>query len=782
MSLLKIKQILYIQFKKIALAMVLVFSLFFPIVSHAFFPGVGTGAQGMGQVQFGGTLSNVLACSGITPQAVIGFVGEVGTSVFPNSPFFTAANDLANGNLIGAVTGAANQAQTVPVQDSAVESNTSDTEANTRWQVFKKQCLDKIVRDLAIRAMNRITIATVEWINGGFAKGGPMFVSNPEQFFGDIAREEFTAFGLQVNMLSSGNSGDFWSTILTNVENTYRRSFTNRMQNSFYQVLLNTNATYQDWILNFSVGGGWNSYLAFVQPNNNVFGAWIESNRHLNSRLAGTFVNAPALSVEQEIIANNGFLSSRECVATLYSNQGDGGYIKGNDPLHIPAGTPPITSFEQVPDVFVIYSVDNNLNTSDQALIAFAEEYRQRSICTRWEIVTPGAFVRDSLSSALIDIPRDQLTSSKELNDNIGLLFDSLVLAAFNGITRGLNPNNPDNPLNQVAENPNFGNEFIINNNFNPYVDAGGAPVSSSGGVGSISVSQAISNQQEYIQALNGSVMATNNIITAIRSLDYCVPGPNPYWVVDSANTIQSILNEASDFFGSPAQAQSFFAEQLAFITGLSIDPLVANITTFSQFESIVSDIFDQYSFILGEEYPLTESPPTMRAVAANYYEQKRELHIPNVSTLNQEIADATSKLNQLTQLQTVLASVDPESPAAQAVENQIQSIQGIATEGLIAATDVSNLNLQNLLSSINILVTQCITEVSNPQYVGLTGRVTYPHPLNQLVQSLPTEPFTEMTIGLTDADIVVDILPEAILNTESISIQAFEDVLGVIY
>jgi hypothetical protein len=767
---------------KAILSIGLIFSLFFPTLSHAFFPGVGTGSQGTGQIQFGGTLSNILACSGITPQAVVGFAGNLVGEIFPGSPWAQAADELANGNLVGAVTGAVSQAQTVPVTDGAVGESAAETEENTRWQVFKEQCLDKIARDLAIRAMNRITIATVEWINGGFAKGGPMFISNPEQFFGDIAREEFAAFGLQVNMLSSGGPGDFWPSILTNVENTYRRRFTNRMQNSFNQVLMNTNATYQDWVLNFSVGGGWNSYFAFVQPNNNVFGAWIETNRHLNSRLAGTFVNAPALSIEQEIIANNGFLSSRECVATLYSNQGDGGYIKGNDPLHIPAGTPPITGFEQVPDAFVIYSVDNNLNTSDQALVAFAEEYRQRSVCTRWEIVTPGAFVRDSLSSALIDTPRDQLTSSKELNDNIGLLFDSLVLAAFNGITRGLNPNNPDNPLNQVAENPNFGNEFIINNNFNPYVDAGGSPVSSGGGVGSISVSQAISNQQEYIQALNGSVTATNNIITAIRSLDYCVPGPNPYWITDSANTIQSILNEASDFFGSPAQAQSFFAEQLAFITGLSIDPLVANITTFSQFESIVSDIFDQYSFILGGVYPLTEPPPTMRVVAANYYEQKRELHIPNVSILNQEIADATSKLNQLTQLQTILASVDPESPAAQAIENQIQSIQGIATEGLIAATDVSNLNLQNLLSSINLLVTQCIAEVSNPQYAGLVGRVTYPHPLNQLVQSLPTEPFTEITIGLTDADIVVDILPEAILNIESISIQVFEDVLGVIY
>ena len=67
---------------------------------------------------------------------------------------------------------------TVPINDPA-----NDT---------RESCLKQITRTILNKILDKITLSTVNWINGGFA-GSPLWLEDPGQFFGDIAKSEINA-------------------------------------------------------------------------------------------------------------------------------------------------------------------------------------------------------------------------------------------------------------------------------------------------------------------------------------------------------------------------------------------------------------------------------------------------------------------------------------------------------------------------------------------------------------------------------------------------------------
>ncbi|MBX4216236.1 hypothetical protein KW797_04810, partial [Candidatus Parcubacteria bacterium] len=84
------------------------------------------------------------------------------------------------GSLGGAVSGVTGLV--VPVSDALTEGSTKAVE-------FKENCLDSIFFLLARTLLRSMTQSVIQWINTGF-NGDPMFVSNPQLFFGTIAKTE----------------------------------------------------------------------------------------------------------------------------------------------------------------------------------------------------------------------------------------------------------------------------------------------------------------------------------------------------------------------------------------------------------------------------------------------------------------------------------------------------------------------------------------------------------------------------------------------------------------
>jgi hypothetical protein len=72
------------------------------------------------------------------------------------------------------------------IDKSTAETNENDT------------CLKSVGRLVTKMLLQKITVSTVEWINNGF-EGKPLFLQDPGKFFGDIAKNEFLQFKLEID-------------------------------------------------------------------------------------------------------------------------------------------------------------------------------------------------------------------------------------------------------------------------------------------------------------------------------------------------------------------------------------------------------------------------------------------------------------------------------------------------------------------------------------------------------------------------------------------------------
>jgi hypothetical protein len=122
--------------------------------------------------------------------------------------------------------------------------------------------------------LQQITQDTVNWINSGF-EGNPAFVTNPGQMLDDAAQQAsgkfFADFGL------TGLCAPF--RVKLNIALRSQRTFNQRMQCTIDRVISN----YQNFIDDFS-NGGWAGWIAITQPQNNIYGAYLEGANELSQR------------------------------------------------------------------------------------------------------------------------------------------------------------------------------------------------------------------------------------------------------------------------------------------------------------------------------------------------------------------------------------------------------------------------------------------------------------------------------------------------------------------
>lgn len=182
----------------------------------------------------------------------------------------------------------------VPTGNSVIEGKETGTFLGISW--------DQLGWCMVNSTIEAIGAATVNWINTGF-QGNPAFVDNPEQFFTDVADRQA---GLFLNELSSGFlCSPIQDIVWVNLASGYNRSISpygDRAQCSFTGI----SGSLEQFMSGESFG--WDDWISYTQDsNNNPFGATINSQIELDSRIANS------LGMQSTILQwGGGFLSSTD--------------------------------------------------------------------------------------------------------------------------------------------------------------------------------------------------------------------------------------------------------------------------------------------------------------------------------------------------------------------------------------------------------------------------------------------------------------------------------------
>jgi len=557
---------------------------------------------GSTEARFGGSFQGSVSLTGLGPILLECIAKEVGGNFLNSINPFNSGDDVAD-TAIDVISGDSDfpggglLSQSVPVNNSKLEKEAKDikeeAEAIKKEEekaTRKERCEDKIARFIALQAMDRITFSTLEWINSGF-EGKPFYVENPAQFFTDLATQELLGFSAD---FSDPELYPFGQLLIRTVFSSFQRSFEQNMINSLNNVL--AHGTYNQWTADFSVGG-WAGYTAYVEPNNNIFGAYIESARNIQRNIQGTRIPV-AIDAQRQLDQGLGFLSQRECAVTE-SGGGPGSYIPADDPRHLKSALPRITSVNQIPNNVLDYISDcdnGDCENIPEDQVAQAEIYRGRSVCAQWRTLTPGNQIAQQVTKA-IGISQDQALLADELNENIGLIFDALLnqlitqgLQSFNGATE-------DNVAWAQINNLNPGNQAVNTVDFTGVVNG-----YSENGEEIVGI---IPAQETYLNLVQNLILLRQFAAQRIYDLDYCVPGPNPLWRGISSSAVGEYLNN-TPVYVDPISANPPYIARINAILGVSADPddVVPMISNYTEFFTIIgSEIFLGYADIISERF-----------------------------------------------------------------------------------------------------------------------------------------------------------------------------------
>lgn len=207
-----------------------------------------------------------------------------------------------------------------------------------------KEVLRQALIVIGHQLLNQITQSTVNWINSGF-HGSPLFVQNPESFFGNI---EQTAIKGIVNQVGYDPLQPFGKQFALNIINQYRASSTQDMQYSLSQ-LTKDPTTLNNYQTNFFYGG-WNAFLVNTQyPQNNYLGYTMKMSNTLYGQTTTGNTGNPVQNLAQKaqtlLSQGNGFLSPTMCPPNINPN-----YNTLTNEFNPPTFTPDANTVNSIPD------------------------------------------------------------------------------------------------------------------------------------------------------------------------------------------------------------------------------------------------------------------------------------------------------------------------------------------------------------------------------------------------------------------------------------------------
>jgi len=151
---------------------------------------------------------------------------------------------------------------------------------------IKQFVLDPAARVAAKILVKKLTTSTVNWMNSGF-QGNPSYVTDPEQFFLGVADDVASTYlsGTALNQLCS----PFKAQVRLALVKNYLAGDNNNYSCTLSRVLNN----YDQFTQDFSAGG-WDAWFEVTQVSgNNPYGAYLNAQTSLNSRINSQIKNIP---------------------------------------------------------------------------------------------------------------------------------------------------------------------------------------------------------------------------------------------------------------------------------------------------------------------------------------------------------------------------------------------------------------------------------------------------------------------------------------------------------
>lgn len=376
----------------------------------------------------------------------------------------------------------------------AVQVNNPDQNSESFWSC--------VARNAAKLLIQKLTTDIVDYINNDF-NGAPSFVTNPTQFFTNIADRTAGAF-LQSSALSF-----LCSPFQLQIKVAIAQSYANRnnaQSCSLSKVTTNINNFMNG---NFSAGG-WGGMLSMTtEPINNPYGAFVSGSIQFNNS-----IQSKQASQKLDLLQGNGFLNVKEQRNCKPAAQGDT-TTEGQEWSSTPDGAGGFT-----------YQVCDIVNS------------------------TPGTIIQHSIEKTT-DQSFDSLNLAKSFDEVINALVTRLMTNAVQGLAglSGQNgyASNYYTPAQQAAQNAgqaltaqmyasiNIIGQYVttqqgaisdiqnaeaqLNQAFNCWSALGSAAAQDPAGAGVVALSQTNAAQATTtFAALDSQIAAYNNSITAANA------------------------------------------------------------------------------------------------------------------------------------------------------------------------------------------------------------------------------------------------------------------------
>lgn len=402
-------------------------------------------------------------------------------------------------------------------------------------------CLKSIGRMVIKLVLQKMTLATVAWIQNGF-DGNPAFIQNPGNFFRDIAKEEILKFGVELNMgadctlsisgvgtdvTTSGFVGDsdcispFAFAFMERQANAFNQKFADNARYSLNELIQQTTPEFSAYTFQADfASGGWDAWTYMTSvPANNPLGFQLLASNELQKRLEGTF-KAPAEEAREALTQAGGFLGDNRCVEPE-------GRSRAEHNAALERGEP---------------ELDANGKPTGFAV----------GQCKAWEYVTPGRVAAEAVTK-LVNYPDNNLLSADDLNGAVAALTDALILRFSSKIQDGLSNFSREGSdgflvINQEAMGDNY---YATQTERDYYGSTSSAWMRNNPNFDiRFDLSQAfIDTQRTYADKLTSYNLELENLRRNIYQADYCLPGPASNW----KQLAQERLNETAKEIPSTA-------------------------------------------------------------------------------------------------------------------------------------------------------------------------------------------------------------------------------------
>lgn len=316
-------------------------------------------------------------------------------------------NELLGG--AGGLVSSFGDSYAVPVRSVAMTTtakNTSSIKSSTK-NLSTKECVwDFLTRVFVNTLIRNFTKSVVTWINSGF-QGSPLFVTNPEGFFADVADQiggQFIYEGLGKfgQILCSPFDLQLRLALGFNFFSNYRDRITCRLTD--IQKNLNNAFTRGGFI----VSGGWSTWHSVTMVRqNNVFGAYVIASDSLDSQLSRRINN-----LTEELNQGRGFLSFKKCPSALGSEEAFYEELEGKCTVQTPGSVIEGQLQEVLPSELRSIEVADEINEIIAALInaALNEVFSATGLAGTTQVPSGGGksyWDRWSSGSIETDLARD---------------------------------------------------------------------------------------------------------------------------------------------------------------------------------------------------------------------------------------------------------------------------------------------------------------------------------------------------------------------------------------